>query len=82
MKKIVAILITLASLLLFSGCYTDKAYEASKELYVGGRAAVEANQELIGENTLKKLKAIDAAATAYDKTRTKVKEVLDAKPDD
>lgn len=82
MKKIVAILMMLAALLLATGCYTDTAYEAGKKMYVGGRAAVEANKELIPENAFKKLKAIDTAATAYDKTRTEVKEAFEAKPDD
>lgn len=82
MKKIMTILALLAAMLMVTGCVTDKAYGVAKVGYAGGKAAVEANADLIPDETLNQLKKVDRAATTYDKTRTKVREALDAKPND
>ncbi|WP_455756478.1 hypothetical protein [Sulfurimonas sp.] len=77
MKKIVMILMMAAAMLLVSGCSsTDKAYTVGKKLYVGGKAAVEANADSFSDETLNKLRKVDTVAEAYDNTRTKVRQVI------
>jgi PBP1b-binding outer membrane lipoprotein LpoB len=81
MKKIMTMFMLVAAMLLITGCVTDKAYTVGKKVYTGGKAAVKANADSFSDETLEKLKKVDTAATAYDKTRTKVRDALDTKAD-
>ena len=63
---------------LFAGCATDGAYNVSKVVYIGGKAVVIANADLLPQETLDKLEKIDDMAKRYDAIRTAVKDVEDA----
>jgi len=69
-------LITLVALLIFTGCVTDKPYGVAKTIYVGGKAVVIQNADLLDKATLDKLKNIDKYAKRYDEARTTVKKSL------
>ena len=64
-------------LLLLSGCATDTAYGVAKTVYVGGKAVVIANADLLDDETIAKLEKVDDYATRYDNARTVLKEALD-----
>ena len=91
MKKITITLIMLAVALLTTGCIADKdyltdkadkVYKVTEKVYVGAKAAVEANVDSFSDETLEKLKKVDTAASAYDSTRTLVKQMINGKPND
>lgn len=69
-------LITLVTLLVLTGCVTDKPYAIGKTIYVGGRAVVIQNADLLDKSTMDKLKKVDEYAKRYDKARTTVKKSL------
>jgi hypothetical protein len=60
------ILITGIAALLFAGCFTDKAYQAGKILYIGGKQVVIQNWDELPHDTREKLKKVDTAAQTYD----------------
>lgn len=59
--------------MLLSGCATDGAYSVAKTVYVGGKAVVIANADLLDDETLSKLERVDDIAERYDTARTIVK---------
>ena len=69
---------SIAALVLLSGCATDGVYNVGKTVYIGGKAVVIANADLLPQETLDKLDKVDDMATRYDETRTIVKEAADA----
>ena len=72
----------IASLVLFfSGCATDGAYNISKVVYIGGKAVVIANADLLPPETLNKLERFDDMAARYDKARDSIKKAMDAVED-
>jgi len=73
----IKMLIVAVLLLLFSGCVTDSVYNVSKTVYIGGKAVVIANADLLPQETLDKLEKVDDMATRYDETRTTIKEAVD-----
>ena len=75
------ILISALAVFAFSGCVTDKAYGIGKTIYVGGKAVVIQNADMLDENTLDKLRSIDDYATRYDKARGIVKKSLEKNTD-
>jgi PBP1b-binding outer membrane lipoprotein LpoB len=60
--------------ILFSGCVTDKIYNAGKVVYIGGKKVVIANSDMLDEKTLEKLKSIDDKAIRYDSSRKIIKD--------
>ena len=76
-KGLLLILISL----LFSGCATDGAYNISKVVYIGGKAVVIANADLLPPETLDKLERFDDMATRYDKARDSIKKAMAAVED-
>jgi hypothetical protein len=64
-------------LLGLSGCVTDSAYNVSKVVYIGGKAVVIANADLLPQDTLDKLEKVDELATRYDETRTVIKKAIE-----
>ena len=79
MKKVLIILVaTLVSVALFSGCATNGVYNVGKTIYVGGKAVVVMNADLLDEKTLNTLKKADDYATRYDDARGVVKKSLEA----
>lgn len=63
--------------MLFSGCATDGVYNVGKTVYIGGKAVVIANADLLPQETLDKLEKVDELATRYDETRSTVKEIVE-----
>lgn len=74
MLKILAITVAL----LFSGCATDGVYNVGKTVYIGGKAVVIANADLLPQETLDKLEKADEIAARYDTMRTSVKQAIEA----
>lgn len=72
------VIIIMCVCLLFSGCATDGAYSVAKTVYVGGKAVVIANADLLDEETISKLENVDNYATRYDTARTALKKAMDA----
>ncbi len=77
MKKILIATATFAMAVMFTGCVTDKAYEVTKTIYVGGKKIVINNAEKLSPETLEKLEKLDDYAVKYDETRTVVKNTID-----
>ena len=73
MKTIAAII----AVMLLSGCATDGVYNVGKTVYIGGKAVVIANADLLPQETLDKLEKVDELATRYDETRSTIKEVVE-----
>ena len=63
----------------FSGCVTDKIYNAGKTVYVKGKGVVIKNYDSLDEDTKRKLEAIDELAEKYDETRDKIVDSKDEK---
>lgn len=66
---------------MFSGCATDGAYNVGKVVYIGGKAVVIANADLLPPDTINKLERFDDMATRYDKARESLKKAMDAVED-
>lgn len=78
MKKLFLMIITaFMTVGVFTGCVTDKAYEVTKTIYVGGKKIVINNADKLSPETLKKLEKLDDYAVKYDETRTVVKNTVD-----
>ena len=75
-KKLVVSLVIVGS---FSGCVTDKLYNAGKTVYVKGKAVVIENYDMLDDNTKARLEALDEMATTYDENRSRIIEGKDAK---
>lgn len=71
------LIVTLFASVLLTGCVTDKAYTVGKTIYIGGKAVVIANSDLLDEETLEKLKSLDDKAVRYDTARTIIKKTVD-----
>ena len=76
MKKRLSFVI-LCGLTLFSGCATDRFYQAGKTIYVAGKQVVVANWDALPKDVQEKLKMVDKIATQYDKARTILKPALE-----
>jgi len=72
MRYLIFVLVALS----LTGCITDKFYGVGKTIYVGGKAVVIQNADMLDEKTLNKLKSIDDKATRYDTARTTIKKSL------
>lgn len=77
MKRILIATATLAMAAMFTGCVTDKAYEVTKTIYVGGKKIVINNAENLSPETLEKLEKLDDYALKYDETRAVVRNTFD-----
>ncbi|MDD3463283.1 MAG: hypothetical protein PHW07_06535 [Sulfurospirillaceae bacterium] len=67
--SIKSLLLCLA-IMMCSGCAT---YDVGKVVYVGGKAVVKENADLIDTDTMQELKRVDRVATTVDSVRTEVK---------
>jgi len=74
-------ILTIAIALLFSGCVTDGVYNVGKTVYIGGKAVVIANADLLPQDTLDKLDRVDDMAIRYDETRSIVKNTTNGEKD-
>ena len=70
-KKLIASLVLVGS---FSGCVTDKLYNAGKTVYVKGKAVVINNYDDLPTDVQEKLKHIDKYATKYDEAREEIRD--------
>jgi len=61
---------------LFAGCATDTAYGVAKTIYIGGKAVVVQNADLLDTKTLDTLKKADEYAKRYDEARGIVKKQI------
>ena len=75
-KKLIASVLVVVG---FSGCVTDKLYNAGKTVYIKGKAVVIENYDMLDDNTKARLEALDEMATTYDENRSKVIKGKDAK---
>ena len=66
---------------MFSGCATDGIYNVGKTVYIGGKAVVIQNADLLDEDTLATLKKADEYASRYDEARDTVKKSLETSAD-
>ena len=69
-KKLIVSLFIVGS---FSGCVTDKLYNAGKTVYVKGKGGVIKNYDDLPEDIQEKLKRIDEYATKYDEARGEIR---------
>ena len=85
MSKLKIVAITLAILGLgvcaFTGCATDKAYNVAKTIYIGGKAVVIQNADMLDKKTLDTLKKADDYAKRYDKARAIIKKSIEKSAD-
>ena len=78
MKRIIAFVILCGLVLCaFTGCATDRFYQAGKTIYVAGKQVVVANWDALPKDVQEKLKKIDQIATQYDKARTVLKPAVE-----
>jgi len=78
MKKILAFVILCGLVLCtFTGCATDRFYQAGKTIYVAGKQVVVANWDALPKDVQEKLKMVDKIATQYDKARTVLKPAVE-----
>jgi len=61
----------------FTGCATDRFYQAGKTIYVAGKQVVVANWDALPKDVQEKLKMVDKIATQYDKARTVLKPAVE-----
>ncbi|NPA65117.1 MAG: hypothetical protein GXO16_09120 [Epsilonproteobacteria bacterium] len=79
MKKMLGLVILCGFVLcVFTGCATDRFYDAGKTIYIAGKKVVVANWDALPADVKEKLKKIDELATRYDKARSIVKPALEA----
>ena len=57
----------------FSGCVTDKLYNAGKTVYIKGKEVIIKNYDDLPEDIQDRLKNIDKYATKYDEARGVIK---------
>ena len=70
LKKLIVSLVIIG---LFSGCVTDKLYNAGKTVYIKGKGVVIENYDDLPTDVQEKLKRIDEYATKYDEAREEIK---------
>ena len=59
-------IVAILTALIFNGCATDGIYSVGKTIYIGGKAVVIKNADLLDEDTLETLKKADDYASRYD----------------
>ena len=69
LKKLIVSLVIVGC---FSGCVTDKLYNASKTVYIKGKEVIIENYDSLDDDTKRKLEAIDELAGKYDETRVEI----------
>ena len=70
-KKLIVSLVIVSS---FSGCVTDKLYNAGKTVYIKGKGVVIENYDDLPVDIQERLKRIDEYATKYDDARSALKD--------
>ena len=78
MKKILGLVILCGLVLcVFTGCATDRFYQAGKTVYIAGKQVIIANWDALPEEVKEKLKKVDAVASQYDKARDVLKPAVE-----